>query len=139
LEPSSAACEACVWTSSRFIAERSLGNKEASLRELQNDMIKAQENVEAARQGKDALAVQLAIAQEELKVQQESLEFIRAQRQRMTEELARLHREDAHIRGQLNVERYVQADNSCLKPSPRLRLNAISIQGELRERARCRY
>lgn len=94
-----------ILSSVSLVAEKSLENKEASLKELEIEMQRAQASAQAARQGKDALAAQLATAEEELKVQQESLDFMRAQRQRMTEELARLHREDTDIRQQLNAER----------------------------------
>lgn len=80
-------------------------SKEASLKELENEMQRAEASAMAACQGKEALAAQLASAEEELKVQQESLEFMRDQRLRTTEELARLHKEDADIRLQLNIER----------------------------------
>jgi septal ring factor EnvC (AmiA/AmiB activator) len=86
-------------------AERSLVSKEACLKELESELERVQASATAARQGKDALAMQLATGEEELKVQQESLVILRDQRHRMTEELARLHAEDAAIRSELNSER----------------------------------
>lgn len=88
-----------------FGAESSLVSKEASLKELKGELERAQASAAAARQGKEALCTQLGTAEEELKVQRESLDVMIHQRQNITEELARLHKEDAEIRSQLNIER----------------------------------
>ena len=96
-----------LWASSNqtIAAETSLLNQEASLKDLEGELERAHASAAAARQGKEALASQLATAEEELKVQQESLDVLINQRHNMSEELARLHKEDAEIRSHLSVER----------------------------------